>query len=99
MTIMQRLVRAAALTTTMLILGLGAVRADNATADDIARFLAGLPPSSNSPLMALTNEAAWKQHEKIFESDWKTLEARQLSNVREWSKENVKQSQPVLFYM
>jgi hypothetical protein len=83
----------------MLILGLGAVRADEATADDIARFLAGLPPSENSPLAPLTKEAAWKQHEKFFDSDWKSLEARQLSKVREWSAENIKQPQPVLFYM
>lgn len=73
--------------------------ADGQASDDIARFLAGLPPSANSPLSSLTSDAAWKKHAEIFNSDWKSLEDRQLGKVRAWSAANVRQSQPVLFYM
>jgi hypothetical protein len=68
-------------------------------ADDIAHFLAGMPPSAASPLAALTGEAEWKRHAAFFDSHWKELEDRQLSRVRAWSAENVKQTQPVLYYM
>ncbi len=84
----------------LLALAPGLVRAaDGQTADDIAHFLAGLPPSANSPLMSLTNDAAWKKHAEIFNADWKSLENKQLEKVRAWSAANLKQSQPVLYYM
>src|SRR5947209_6551400 len=78
----------------------GALRAGNGQeADDIAHFLAGLTPSADSPLAALSNDAGWKKHAAFFESSWKALDERQLSRVREWSEQNIKQPQPVLFYM
>jgi hypothetical protein len=78
----------------------GALRAaDGQTADDIARFLAGMTPSANSPLIPLTDNAGWKQHASAFDSAWKSLDDRQLSKVRDWSEKNIKQSQPVLYYM
>jgi hypothetical protein len=73
--------------------------ADGQASDDIAHFLAGLPPSENSPLAGLTNEPGWKKHAEIFNADWKSLEERQLDKVRAWSAANVKQSQATLFYM
>ena len=78
----------------------GLVRAaDGQASDDIAHFLAGLPPSANSPLAGLTNDAAWKKHADVFNADWKNLESKQLEKVRTWSSANLKQSQPVLYYM
>ena len=78
----------------------GLVRAaDGQASDDIARFLAGLPPSANSPIAGLTSDAAWQKHSEVFNADWKNLESKQLENVRTWSSANLKQSQPVLFYM
>ncbi len=77
-----------------------AVRAaDGQAADDIAHFIAGMAPSPNSPLAALTGEAEWKKHAAFFNSSWKTFEDHQLSKVHVWSAENVKQERPVLFYM
>lgn len=73
--------------------------ADGQASDDIAHFLAGMQPSANSPLAALANEPAWKNHAAFFEGSWKSLDERQLSKVRAWSAENVKQPQPVLYYM
>jgi len=78
--------------------GLGRA-ADGQASDDIAHFLAGLPPSANSPLASLANESAWKKHAEVFNADWKALESKQLEKVRAWSAANMKQAQPVLYYM
>jgi hypothetical protein len=43
-------------------------RAQTASADDTARFLAGMPPSSVSPLAPLTRDPAWQQHARYFNS-------------------------------
>lgn len=73
--------------------------ADGQTSDDIAHFLAGLPPSANSPLASIANEAGWKKYADLFNADWKSLEATQVDRVKTWSSANIKQSQPVLYYM
>jgi hypothetical protein len=73
--------------------------ADGQASDDIAHFLAGMPPSQSSPLAGLTNDASWKKHAGVFNADWKSLEERQLEKVRAWSAANIKQSQATLFYM
>jgi hypothetical protein len=55
-----------------LLLALGAARARNsepATADDTARFLAGMPPSLDSPLSALTKDPVWLSHARYPGSD------------------------------
>ncbi len=78
----------------------GLVRAaDGQASDDIAHFLAGLPPSASSPIEPLTADAGWKKHAEVFNADWKTLENKQLAEVRNWSSANLKQSQAVLYYM
>ncbi len=73
--------------------------ADGQVADDIAHFLAGMPPASASPLAALAADPTWKKHAEFFDSAWKSLDERQLSKVRAWSAENITQSQPTLYYM
>jgi hypothetical protein len=69
-----------------------------ASADDTARFLAGLPPSAGSPLAAATKDAYWKQHAHAFDSAWEGLEKRQLSKIRSFVSTNFTNPQPVLFY-
>ncbi len=97
---MNAFLRSFFLCAALLLAAPGVVRAaDGQTSDDIAHFLAGLPPSANSPLASMTDEAAWKKHAEIFNADWTSLEDHQLANVRAWSAANIKQSQPVLFYM
>ncbi|MGA7324158.1 MAG: hypothetical protein WBX25_06690 [Rhodomicrobium sp.] len=68
-------------------------------ADDIAHFIAGMPPSENSQLAPLTNDANWKRHAAFFDTTWKAFDEQQLSKVRAWASENIKQPQPVLYYM
>ena len=70
-----------------------------ATANDTARFLAGMPPADDSPLAALTRDRSWQQHQSQFETAFGALDARQLSKMREWSAANLSLRQPVLFYM
>jgi hypothetical protein len=73
--------------------------ADSATADDTARFLAGMQPSADSPLMPLTRDAAWQHHAKFLDGAFAQLEARQLSKVRAWAETNLAAPKPTMFYM
>jgi hypothetical protein len=73
--------------------------ADTATADDTAKFLAGMMPSADSPLMPLTKDAAWQRHAKFFDGAFAQLEQRQLSKIRAWSDANLAAPRPTMFYM
>ncbi len=100
MTTQHTLAKSIALAVALFAIAAGGARAGNGQeADDIAHFIAGLPPSANSPLAALTGETEWKRHAAFFDSAWKALEERQLSRVSEWSAGNIQQPQPVLYYM
>src|SRR5271167_5083871 len=70
-----------------------------ATADDTARFLAGLPPASNSPLTALTKDPAWLAHARYFDSLFAREESAQLSKVREFSKKYLTDKHDTMLYM
>ena len=73
--------------------------ADTVTADDTARFLAGLPPSADSPLTPLTRDPAWQHHARFFDAAFAQLEQRQLSKIRAWSDANLAAPRPTMFYM
>lgn len=75
------------------------VRAADVTADDTARFLAGMQPSAGSPLMPLTRDPAWQRHAKFFDGAFAQLEQRQLSKIRAWSDVNLAAPKPTMFYM
>ena len=78
---------------------LGAAEAADVTPDDTARFLAGMMPSADSPLMALTKDPAWQRHAKFFDSAFGQLDQRQMSKVRAWSDANLTAPKPTMFYM
>ena len=73
--------------------------ADTVTADDTARFLAGMAPSADSPLTPLTREPAWQRHAKFFDNAFGQLEQRQLSKIRSWTEANLAAPRPTMFYM
>jgi hypothetical protein len=73
--------------------------ADAVTADDTARFLAGMPPSAGSPLMPLTKDPAWQRHQRFFDAAFAQLEQRQLSKIRAWAGSNLAAPRPTMFYM
>jgi hypothetical protein len=84
---------------TLLVAMLPARAADPVTADDTARFLAGMMPSADSPLMPLTRDPAWQRHAKIFDAAFAQLEQRQLSKIRAWANANLAAPKPTMFYM
>ena len=73
--------------------------ADTVTADDTARFLAGLQPSADSPLTPLTKDPAWQRHAKFFDAAFAQLEQRQLSKIRTWAASNLAAPKSTMFYM
>ena len=94
---MSRLI-AAVLVTFMLTLSAAPTRSSEA-ADDTARFLAGLPLSSNSPLAAFTNDPAWLSHARNLDSIFAREESVQLSKVREFSKKYLTDKHDTMLYM
>jgi hypothetical protein len=84
----------------MLALGAAPVRSfEPATADDTARFLAGLSPSSNSPLASLVKEPVWSSHARYFDSIFAREESANLSKVREFSKQYLTNNHDTMLYM
>ena len=89
----------AALAASLILAAAVDARAADATADDTARFLAGMLPSADSPLMPLTRDPAWQHHAKFLDGAFAQLEARQLSRVRAWADTNLAAPKPTMFYM
>ena len=73
--------------------------AEVVTADDTARFLAGMQPSSNSPLAPLTSDPAWQRHARFFDNAFAELERHQLSKIHAWTDANLAAPRPTMFYM
>ena len=69
------------------------------TANDAALFLAGMPPSPDSPLTPLTKDPSWQRHAKFFDAAFGQLEQRQLSKIRAWADTNLAAPKPTMFYM
>jgi hypothetical protein len=100
MKLVTSLARHFALAIAILACAASGVHAQNGNAaNDIAQFIAGMPPSADSPLASMTGDAEWKRHEQFFKTSWKEFEDKNLSKVRAWSQENVKQPESVLYYM
>ena len=91
--------RVATLAAAMLFAAATSVSAQSATADDTAKFLAGMMPSADSPLMPLTTDPYWQRHAKFFDSAFGQLEQRQLSRIRAWADTNLAAPRPTMFYM
>jgi hypothetical protein len=83
----------------ILVATFGARAADTASADDTARFLAGMMPSEGSPLLPLTKDPSWQRHAKFFDNAFDQLERRQLSKVHAWADANLAAPKPTMFYM
>jgi len=73
--------------------------ANTVTANDTALFLAGMPPSADSPLTPLTKEPSWQRHAKLFDAAFAQIEQRQLSKIRAWASANLAAPKPTMFYM
>ena len=96
---MQPLAKLAALAVIMVLTAVVPARAASVSADDTARFLAGMPPSAGSPLTPLTQDPAWQHHARLFDAAFAQLEARQLAKIRTWANTNLAAPRPTMFYM
>jgi hypothetical protein len=67
--------------------------------NDNARFLAGMDVVAGSALEPLAKDKAFVQHSRSLNRAWAVLDSTQLSRVRAWSTDNLKTTQPSLFYM
>jgi hypothetical protein len=76
-----------------------ASRSETATAGDTARFLAGLRPSPNSPLAALTKDPTWISHARYFDSIFTREENTNLSKIRDFSKKYLPDKHGTVLYM
>jgi hypothetical protein len=97
---MRQSLKIAALAATIFLASAGLGRATEAvTANDTARFLAGMPPSADSPLTPLTRDPAWQRHAKFFDAAFGQLEQHQLAKIRAWADSNLAAPKPTMFYM
>src|SRR5262245_11571594 len=69
------------------------------TANDVARYLAGLAPAADSSLAPLARDPAWQQHATALDAAWARLEEARLSKIRSWSAANLTERQPTVLYM
>ncbi len=92
-------VKIAAVAAVMLLAAaLPARTADVASANDAALFMAGMPPSADSPLTPLTRDPSWQHHARFFDAAFGQLEQRQLSKIRAWADVNLAAPKPTMFY-
>lgn len=96
---MKTFLRIATLAAAMWLVAAIPVRAQSPTPDDTAKFLAGMMPSADSPLMPLTRDPSWQRHAKFFDTAFGQLEQRQTSKIRAWSETNLAAPRPTMFYM
>src|SRR5262245_26312598 len=87
----------AAVAAFLLVAGTPTFAAD-ASPNDVARFIAGMPPAADSPLTPLTKEPAWQQHAKAFDASFAPAD-HNISRVRAWSTANLTTTRTTLFYM
>jgi len=91
---------AAALLAGLLALVMAPARsAETATADDTAHFLAGLPPTPDSPLVALSKSSFWQDHARYFNSIFDREDRTTLSKVRAFSQARLTEQHDTLLYM
>lgn len=57
--------------------------------DDQARFLAGVPGDSSSPLKPLENSRAWQEHASAFDKLWSRAQRGRHAQMRQWSVSQV----------
>jgi hypothetical protein len=68
------------------------------TPDDTARFLAGLPPSPDSPLTPLAQDPSWQRHANYFNSIFGQEERGHISKVKAFAKTRLGASHDTMFY-
>jgi len=73
--------------------------AEVATPNDTARFLAGLPPATDSPLAALARDASWQDHANRFNAMFAQEDKTHLSQIRAFAKSYLPKPHDAMLYM
>lgn len=55
-------------------------------AEDVGRFIAGLPGKPGSPFAALEATDEWKEHRRLLDQAWTDAETRLISGLRDFQK-------------
>jgi hypothetical protein len=58
----------------------------NRAADDVGRFLAGLPGKPGSPFADMEKQPAWQTHQREIERMWSPVETKWLPNMTEFQR-------------
>src|SRR5665213_296196 len=70
-------------------------------ADDVARFIAGLPGTAGSPFATLETTDAWSEHRHRLDEAWHKTETSLVSGLQEFQREELNdsllQSSPVFY--
>ncbi|WP_151087613.1 hypothetical protein [Hymenobacter baengnokdamensis] len=75
--------------------------ADTANVQNIANYLAGLPPAAGSPLATLSAQPAWQAFAKDQNKSWAKYRATHTNRMSRWAAtelDSVRQATPTLFY-
>lgn len=78
------------------------VSSQSSSANETAKFLAGMKPLSEPLLMELAQNESWQHHARFFDTAWADLDGNQLSRIRNWASTNIPDvfsSKNTLFYM
>lgn len=73
--------------------------AQGASANDTARYLAGMEVAPSSPLAGLAREDAWLRYAPSQDLAWQKLDVGQLGRVRAWAGRNLPNKSPLMLYM
>src|SRR5690242_19607106 len=70
-------------------------------ADDVARFIAGMPGKPDSPFKNLEDTEPWKDHRKKLDDAWAKAESPLISGLRQFQKDELNdttlRNAPVLY--
>jgi hypothetical protein len=83
-------------------LTVGQVTGQDASPQDTARFLAGMPVDPRSPLAPLAQTPAWEEHAQNFEQAFAKLAQGKFARLHNWQAAFLPQSRqpiPVAYYM
>jgi len=70
-------------------------------ADDVARFIAGLPGTAGSPFLELESSDPWKEHRRMLDEAWAATEGKLIRGLQDFQKTELTDptfSQAPVFY-
>ena len=63
-------------------------------ADDVARFIAGLPGTAGSPFVELETSEAWKEHRRLLDEAWHKTEGSLISGLQQFQQQELSPALP-----